>query len=39
MDPFAPFGGVKGRGYGSELRAEGIERYPVTTSISGAATQ
>ncbi|WP_018505862.1 aldehyde dehydrogenase [Parafrankia discariae] len=38
MDPAAPFGGVKGSGYGRELGREGLESYLDIKSIS-IATQ
>jgi len=34
MDPFAPFGGVKGSGYGRELGPEGLESYLDSKSIA-----
>jgi acyl-CoA reductase-like NAD-dependent aldehyde dehydrogenase len=36
MDPVAPFGGVKGSGYGRELGREGLEGYLDVRSISVA---
>lgn len=37
MDPFAPFGGVKGSGYGRELGPEGLESYLDIKSIAVAS--
>ena len=37
MDPAAPFGGVKGSGYGRELGREGLDGYLDVTSIAVAA--
>ncbi|MGW0160080.1 aldehyde dehydrogenase [Mycobacterium sp. NPDC003323] len=37
MDPFAPFGGVKGSGYGRELGREGLEGYLDIKSVAVAA--
>jgi len=37
MDPFAPFGGVKGSGYGREMGREGLDGYLETKSIAVAA--
>lgn len=34
MDPFAPFGGVKGSGYGRELGPEGLDGYLDAKSIA-----
>ena len=36
MDPLAPFGGVKGSGYGRDLGAEGLDAYLESKSISVA---
>ncbi|WP_242657720.1 aldehyde dehydrogenase [Mycobacterium kubicae] len=36
MDPFAPFGGVKGSGYGRELGPEGLDGYLDTKSVAVA---
>ncbi|MGO9925011.1 MAG: aldehyde dehydrogenase [Mycobacterium sp.] len=38
MDPFAPFGGVKGSGYGRELGPEGLDSYLDAKSIAIAPT-
>ena len=38
MDPFAPFGGVKGSGYGRELGPEGLDGYLDMKSIAVAAS-
>jgi acyl-CoA reductase-like NAD-dependent aldehyde dehydrogenase len=36
MDPLAPFGGVKGSGYGRDLGTEGLDAYLEAKSISVA---
>ncbi|OBJ48406.1 aldehyde dehydrogenase [Mycobacterium sp. 1423905.2] len=36
MDPFAPFGGVKGSGYGRDLGPEGLDGYLDTKSVAVA---
>ncbi|MDH6195893.1 acyl-CoA reductase-like NAD-dependent aldehyde dehydrogenase [Mycobacterium frederiksbergense] len=36
MNPFAPFGGVKGSGFGREVGREGLDSYRETKPIAVA---